>query len=65
MACLMEVIWVGFRRGDGSDSDPRRRVRQFWLKDGNLLIENDPWTIEQMASLVARVEEFEKSRESL
>lgn len=42
-ARVIRVIETTFMlRGDGTDSDPLRRLRQYWSEEGELLAECDP-----------------------
>lgn len=43
MAKLIQVIEAEETRGRGVESDPVRRVKQYWSTDGELLAEVDPW----------------------
>jgi len=42
MARVIQVIETFDRRGKGTDSDPMRRVKQFFTFDGELIFEIDP-----------------------
>lgn len=44
-AKIIEVIETDVCRGEGTDLDPCRRVKQYWSKDGELLAEKDPVTV--------------------
>ena len=39
---LIEVIETWEKRGKGTNDDIVRNVHQFWSKEGELLMENDP-----------------------
>lgn len=41
LAEVVQVIHVLATRGDGTDENPIRLVRQFWSLDGTLLAESD------------------------
>ncbi len=36
------VVTTLMVRGAGTDADPKRRVTQYWSRDGELLAESDP-----------------------
>lgn len=39
----MELIYTEERRGLGKEGDPVRMVKQWWTKDGQLVVEKDEW----------------------
>ena len=41
-ARIIQVIETEALRGDGTEADKCRMVKQYWDFDGNLLAENDP-----------------------
>lgn len=43
MAELVELIYTEEKRGTGKDGDPVRLVKQWWTKDGQLVVEKDEW----------------------
>lgn len=44
IARVMQVIETWSMRGNGTDKDPCRIVRQYWDFDGKMLAEHDPCT---------------------
>lgn len=49
---LIEVIRTRLLlRGKGVEEDPRRRVIQYWTKEGELLAEVDQWKMENSNAL--------------
>src|SRR5690606_9910991 len=43
VAELVELIYTEERRGLGKEGDPVRMVKQWWTKDGQLVVEKDEW----------------------
>ncbi len=44
-AHVIQVIETDLElRGDGTERNPYRRIRQYWALDGNLIAEVDPFT---------------------
>lgn len=53
-AKLIQVIRTDLRViGRGVEGSPRRAITQYWLPDGTLLAEVDPWAKEAVQMLVA------------
>lgn len=42
MAKLVELIYTEICRGKGTEEDPCRTVKQWFEKDGTLVVEDDP-----------------------
>ena len=41
---IVELIKIeGILYGNGTDRNPLRRITQYWTKDGEFVIEVDPW----------------------
>ena len=39
---LIEIIFIEFVRGEGTEKDAVRTVEQYWTRDGELIAERDP-----------------------
>lgn len=50
-AKVIQVVETISIRGNGSDTDPVRAVKQFWSFEGELLAENDPFICEECGKL--------------
>lgn len=46
-AKVIQVIETESIRGNGTDTDPVRLIKQYWDFEGNLLAENDAWEKEK------------------
>lgn len=46
-ARVIQVIETASLRGEGTENDKCREVKQYWDFEGNLLAENDPCTKEK------------------
>lgn len=47
LARVIQVIETRSLRGEGTEADKCREIKQYWDFDGNLLAENDPCTKEK------------------
>lgn len=60
-AKLIQVIQTELRVvGSGTDRSPKRTLTQYWLPDGTLLAEVDPWAIEalkRLTGILAKVQQ--------
>lgn len=50
-AKVIQVVETISLKGDGTENDPVRAVKQYWAFDGSLLAENDPFTSEEYEKL--------------
>jgi hypothetical protein len=55
MAKLVELIETDDLRGEGTPSDPCRRVRQWFTKAGVLVVESDPHAVVGAAEILNRL----------
>lgn len=39
---IVKIICVSVAKGDGTENNPVRTVKQYWTLEGDLIAENDP-----------------------
>lgn len=62
----MELIYTEEKRGLGRKEDPIRIVKQWWTKDGKLVVEKDEWLEWKMSkNFSLRIENMQKENDRL